>query len=290
MLVSMHRLFLAVFALSVAAHAEPDYGHNASAGKTLQIGDAKIYYEVYGHGPKVVLLHGGGFGCIDEFSGIIPALSKSRTVIAVGLRGHGKSELGKRPLTYQLLADDVVAIVKQLGPEPVDLVGFSSGAITALVVTTQHPELVRSLVAVAGVLGAYGLTDDSLEATRGDLDAKEADVEKNLPPPVLARKRLNPDPGAFGRVARELHRANSVPLIVSKDEVRSIQVPTLVAAGDRDGFGRLEHLVDTFRLLNKGHIAVIPGCGHVVFRCNPDLMLLLVQQFLAENGGPVAPK
>jgi pimeloyl-ACP methyl ester carboxylesterase len=279
---------LPCLAARAGAEAALDYGNNAAAGHTVQVGDAQIYYEIYGHGPTVVLLHGGLFGYIDEYKNIIPALSRDRTVVAVALRGHGKSEVGKQPLSYALLSEDVVAVIRQVTKEPVDLVGFSVGAITAYRLTVRHPELVRSLVVIGGLLGGYGMSDESLAGSQGNLDVNA--LEKGLPPQVVARTKLNPDRGAFARLATELQRLGTQLVYVDKDEVRSIKVPTLVASGDRDGYSRLEHTVEAYRLLPKGQLALVPGCGHVVFFCRPDLVLLLVQGFLAENGGTVTAK
>ena len=79
---------------------DTQYGTNDKAGHYLNVGDAKIYYEVYGEGIPVVLLHGGYHGYIDEFKKYIPVLSKQFKVIAIATRGYGKSEIGTKPFSY----------------------------------------------------------------------------------------------------------------------------------------------------------------------------------------------
>ena len=79
---------------------DTQYGTNDKAGHYLNVGDAKIYYEVYGEGIPVVLLHGGDHGYIDEFKKYIPVLSKQFKVIAIATRGYGKSEIGTKPFSY----------------------------------------------------------------------------------------------------------------------------------------------------------------------------------------------
>src|SRR5690349_18739075 len=75
------------------------YGDNPKAGKYVQSGDARIYYEVYGEGPPLLLLHGGYYGYISEYEPYYPDLTKNFKVIAVATRGHGRSEIGHTPLT-----------------------------------------------------------------------------------------------------------------------------------------------------------------------------------------------
>src|SRR5688572_8741711 len=84
------------------AEVKIPYGNNPAAGKYLQVDDAKIYYEVYGQGPPLLLLHGDFYGSIGEFEQYYPMLSKNFTVIAVGRRGHAQSEMGKQPFTVKL--------------------------------------------------------------------------------------------------------------------------------------------------------------------------------------------
>jgi pimeloyl-ACP methyl ester carboxylesterase len=107
------------------------FGDNPSAGHYQQVGDAEIYYETYGSGPPLVLLHRGLYGYIDEFSGVIPELSQHHSVIAIALRGHGKSEFGRQPLSNTLFADAAATVVRHVTSEPPDVVSFSVGAMAA---------------------------------------------------------------------------------------------------------------------------------------------------------------
>jgi len=152
------------------------YGNNPSAGHYLQLEDVKIYYEVYGAGHPLVLLHGGLYGYIDEFRGVIPELSRHYTVIAIALRGHGKSELGKRPLSNALFAEDSAAVIRHATSEPVELVGFSTGAMAAYVLTINHPEIVHKLIAVGGPIAASGSTEAA--GNEAEADSNPAELEK----------------------------------------------------------------------------------------------------------------
>jgi pimeloyl-ACP methyl ester carboxylesterase len=271
---------------SLPAHGEPAppsqdtvrFGANPVAGRYLQVDDARIYFEVYGKGEPVVLLHGGLFGYIDEFARLIPALSRDYMVIAIATRGHGKSELGRRPLSYRLFAEDCAAIIRSLQLPPVNLIGFSDGAIAAYHVAATHPDRVRRLIAVGGPLGLRGYSAaGAAELDRYNTPAK---LEGFASAFVARRKRLMPDSTVWSSFVRQLNAMWSEPEYISQEAVRAIRTPALVAAGDRDQYLTLEHLLEVFRLLPQGRVAVIPGSGHTVFDSQHDLMVGLIREFL----------
>jgi alpha-beta hydrolase superfamily lysophospholipase len=108
------------------------YGANPAAGHYLRVDDANIYYETYGSGgTPIVLLHGGLYGYIEEFGELIGELSKHRRVIAIATRGHGKSDLGTKPFSYALFANDAFTVIRHETGEKVDVLGFSDGAVTS---------------------------------------------------------------------------------------------------------------------------------------------------------------
>lgn len=110
-------------------------------------GDAKIYYEVYGEGKPVFVFHGGGVGTPYEMGQLIDKLLQNYQVITVSTRGHGRSEIGHLPLTYEQKANDMLAMMKEVTDEPMVLLGFSDGAYTAYKVASMYPERVDSVIA-----------------------------------------------------------------------------------------------------------------------------------------------
>ena len=116
------------------------YGDNASAGHYAQASDARIYYEVYGEGDPLIVLHGGQVGSTAEMSQFIDSLRGSYQVIAVSTRGHGKSEIGHSQVTLQQRADDVVAVLSQVTNKPAIVLGFSDGAYTGYSLAASYPE------------------------------------------------------------------------------------------------------------------------------------------------------
>jgi pimeloyl-ACP methyl ester carboxylesterase len=107
-----------------------------------------MYYEIRGTGYPLILLH-GGVGAIEMFSPILPALASNRQVIAVDLQAHGRTAGIDRPLRFELMADDIAALIRQLGIEKADVMGYSLGGGVALQTAIRHPEAVRKLVVVS---------------------------------------------------------------------------------------------------------------------------------------------
>jgi len=268
-------IFIIIFCLGSLAYGQTPYGNNPSAGGYYNTGDAKIYYEVYGSGSPVVLLHGGIYGDIDEFSGLIPELSKSHQVIAIVTRGHGRSELGHTPLSYELFAQDSYQVVRHLTTDSVTVIGFSDGAIAGYHFAADHPEMVKKLIAIGG---NFGYTDYSGGGKAFMDNLSGTWMRKNQPKIVAARMTLMPDTSRFDEfidgMARMWHG-----VYVSKEKIAAIQCPTLIMAGQYDGCP-IEQYVALYRLLHKGQIAIIPGSNHLVMFTKPALTLEMMQAFM----------
>jgi len=275
-------LLLVIISSPLIAQKIP-YGSNDSAGHYAQTSDAKIYYEQYGlGGPPIVLLHGGVYGYIDEFGDLINELSKTRTVIAIATRGYGRSELGHQKLSQRLFAEDAATVIRQVTKpgEKVDLLGFSEGAGTSYLLAAKHPELVKRLIAIGGSLGVYGETLPYLE---DGFTLTPEDLNKQVPDFFAARRKLMAHPQQWADLVHGLAEMYKEPVAVRQDEIKSIAIPTLIMAGDRDDYTRLDHFIDIYRLLPKGQLSFIPGCGHVVLNCKPALVIHIVSNFLQES-------
>ncbi len=258
------------------------YGANPSAGHYLQVADARIYYETYGSGgTPLVLLHGGLYGYIEEFGDLIQETSRHRRVIAIATRGHGKSEIGTQPFSYTLFASDALAVIRHETSEKIDLLGFSDGAITSYLLASEHPEMLRRLVAIGGPRGHQDWTEEAIVEFR---KFQPSDVEKNSPQFVADRKKLMPAPERWEEFVTQLTKMEGGPVLVTDQQIRSIQTPTLLIAGDRDPYNRTEKMVEIYRLLPQGQLALIPGCGHVVLDCKPQLTIEAVAGFLDKTG------
>src|SRR5699024_10978875 len=141
-------LFVAVPGIILAQSTKIEHGY-------VSVNGLDYYYEIHGDGEPLLLLH-GGLGSFEMFNSILPLLTKSRQVIGVDLHGHGRTALGDRKINLVDMGDDMVAILKELGYDQLDVMGYSMGSGVGFQLAIQHPELVRRLVLVSAVFARDG--------------------------------------------------------------------------------------------------------------------------------------
>lgn len=257
-----------------------NYGTNDTAGHYLDVGDAKIYYEVYGEGKPVLLLHGGMFGYINEYEKYIPVLSKNYKVIAIATRGHGKSELGEKELSYDLFAEDVSKILKKESNEKALIVGFSDGAIISFLFAANYPDLTDKVVALAGGFGSDWFHKPALNSMKG---LTGEGLEKSYPGFVSSRKKLMPQPERWNEFIAELNKVNMQPVFITDEAAKLIRSPVLVIGGDRDQYFRIDNFTHVHQTLPNSQLAIIPQCGHVDLFSKQWVFEDIISTFLAEE-------
>ncbi|MBC6605371.1 alpha/beta hydrolase [Hymenobacter sp. BT188] len=246
------------------------YGNNPKAGHYAQAGDAKIYYEVYGKGRPFVLLHGGIYGSTYEMGRFIDSLSRTYQVIAVSTRGHGKSELGTAPLTYEQRATDVVAVLKAVTRDSAIVLGFSDGGFAGLKLASLYPERVRKLI-VMGASELYpGMRKFEFTPQQGFvLDSAYMRQQLALMPQP---QRLAEH---FTKVADFYNH-----LTVDKAVLGAIRCPVLLIAGDRDEGVSVQHALNTAQLIPRSQLAIIPNAPHPAFLVNFEAVWYSIVPFL----------
>jgi pimeloyl-ACP methyl ester carboxylesterase len=234
---------------------ETHYGDNPTAGHYVKSGDAKIYYEVYGKGAPLVMLHGGIAGSTYEMAQLIDSFSKYYQVIAISTRGHGKSELGSVPHSYEQKAKDVVAVLNEVTKDSVTVFGFSDGGYTGYYLASLFPERVKQMV----VIGAA-------ETHPGDykIGMKVSDMMKLDKVYWEQQLKLMPEPGRlqemFDKVAAAI--AN---MTVSKDFFATIKCPVLVMAGNHDQFVSTQRVINASKMIPRAELSIIPNATHGAF-------------------------
>ncbi len=192
------------------------YGKNSSVGKFLKVKNADLYYEVYGEGEPIVLLHGNS-GSIKDFYQQIPVLSKKYKVIALDTRGQGRStDTSKNNLTYSIFADDLKVLTDELGFKKINIVGWSDGGNTGLEFVLKYPENVSKLVTIGANVQPDGVDERLLNHMKTELQVLE----------------LENKPEKFNQT-RILKIMIKEPKI-SKGSLQKIQSPVLVIAGEND--------------------------------------------------------
>jgi pimeloyl-ACP methyl ester carboxylesterase len=248
------------------------------AGRISQTSDAKIYYEVYGEGPGVVLLHGGLFGSIKEFQDLIGVLSQRHKVIAIATRGHGGSEVGKKPLSHELFADDFASIIKEVSKDPVVVIGFSDGGITAYQLAIKYPNLVTKLITIGAPLGLYGYTERGLKSLE-EYDSPE-ELEKLAPKFVRAKKMEMPDSTTWNTFIHGMVAMWKQKEYISSEKMRLIKCPTLLIVGDNDEYTKTSHAIEIRDHIKSSFLAVIPGSGHTVLNSQSEITIKIITFFL----------
>ena len=240
----------------------------------------RMYYEVRGTGRPLVLLHGGLMTIEDSFGPLLPVLAAERQVIAAELQGHGRTADIDRDLELRYLADDVAALLDHLGIDQVDVLGFSLGGGVALQLALDHPGRVGRLILVSVSYADDGYHQEISDPARYPTSTRMP-TEEDFRQMREAYVRLAPDPDHFEALEAKASRAAANMKGWTADQLGGITAAALLVFGDHD-FIRLEHAVEVHGLIPGAQLAVLPGTTHMGVMRRADLILPLVQDFLAE--------
>jgi len=279
-------------AISVVADAQAQVSASAVSadpvkgkGHYADVNGIKLYYEIQGSGKPLVLLH-GGLGALEMFGPNLAALAKGRQVIGVDLQGHGRTADIDRPLSVQFMADDIAALIKHLGLQSADIMGYSLGGGVALQTAIRHPEVVNKLVVVSTPFRRNGFYADIL-AQQGQVTAAAAEQMKQTPMYQMYAS-LAPRPQDWSRLLGKIGDAMKVDFDLS-EQIKGIKARTLIVAGDADIFPPA-HAVEMFALLGggqrdagwdgsgrpKSRLAILPGVTHYSMGTEPAMAAVAI--------------
>ncbi len=239
----------------------------------LDLDGVHTYYEALGAGPPLVLLH-GGMCPIETWSGLVPQLSNTYRVFTPERRGHGRSS-DPGPITYENMATDTIAFLQAISVGPAHLVGWSDGAVVALLVALWRPDLVERLVYVGNALNRDGVP--------AEVDAMAETLSPDMLPPMLRQLHDNASPDGpehFDLVFEKLATLWRTEPNLELGELASLSVPTLLVAADHD-MVTIDHLAATQRAIPDAQLAIVPGVDHGFPMEHPDLLASLLHRFLA---------
>lgn len=296
---SVKGLFAGIATLAAIA-AIPAIIHTAHEEPTVQTGQAEeigmpkptksghaavngvnYYYAVYGSGEPLLLLH-GGLGQIEMFGPNLARLAQNRQVIGVDLHGHGRTNLGDREISLIDMGRDMAAVLKTLGHDKVDVLGFSLGAGVAFQFAGQHPEMVRRLALASAVLSTDGFYPEMLPQ-QAAVGAAMAEHMKETPM-YKSYVAVAPNPGDFPKLLDKMGAYMRKSYDWSAD-VKKLTMPVLLIYGDSDMI-RLEHAVKFYQLLGGGlkdagwqrehmsqnRLAIVPNVTHYELGIAPQLV------------------
>ncbi|NOK60402.1 MAG: alpha/beta hydrolase [Chloroflexi bacterium AL-W] len=261
---------------------------NAPQTGYAQVNGLSMYYEIHGAGEPLVLLH-GGFGLTEMFSAILPQLAASRQVIVVDQQGHGRTADIDRPLSPESMGDDMAALIKYMGFDSADLMGYSMGGNAALRAAMQHPELIRKLIVISVPFRRDGWYAE-IRASMDQMSAATAEFLKETPM-YQSYTAVAPEPDNFPVLCEKMGAMLRRDYDWS-DEVAALTMPTLLISGDADSMPPT-HMAQFYELLGggqrdggwdgsgmpKSQLAILPGTTHYNSFASP-LLVPVVMSFL----------
>lgn len=219
-----------------------------------EVNGLKMYYEIYGQGKPLVLIHGGGSTIQSNFGKVIPLFEKNRKVIAVELQAHGRTSDRNADLTFEQDADDIATLLKNLNIDKADFFGFSNGGTTTLQIAIRHPEIVDKIIVGSALAKRNGVPEWFWDFM------KQAKLE-NMPEQLkTAYKQVAPDTSGL----QVMHDRDAKRMVNFKDipdeQIKFIKASTLIIIGDKDVITP-EHAIELHRKIANSELAIIPG-GH----------------------------
>jgi pimeloyl-ACP methyl ester carboxylesterase len=245
----------------------------------------KVYYEVYGEGKPLVLLHGAFMTIDGNWGQLIPELSKTRKVIAIEMQGHGHTPFSDRKITFPTLASDVVGVMDYLKVDSADVVGYSMGGSVAYQLIIQSPKRVKKLVIISSTYKSTGWRPEIAIAF------------KNLKPEMFDNSPMHtaydavaPDKSNWTKFITQMIAFAGTPFDMGDSNIAKISSPVLIIAGDNDGLDKTE-LAKTYQLLGggvsadispmpKSHLAIVPSQSHVGLMMQTKTILAYLDDFL----------
>ncbi|NEU69537.1 alpha/beta hydrolase [Spirosoma agri] len=248
--------------LPITSTRSTAYGSNAKVGKYANVRGFKLYYEVYGAGKPLLFIHGNG-GSIRDFSNQIPHFARNYNVIAVDSRAQGKSTDTSDSLTYEMMADDVNALLDQLHLDSCYVVGWSDGGINGLLLAMRHPEKVKKL-AITGANLWPDTTALEPSLVNWIVSTNDSLAKVTQTPAVKAQKKL------LNLMAFHPH--------ISTADLTNVKCPTLVIGGDHDVI-LPKHTMLIAEAIPNSYLWILPNSGHSTLVRYKDIFNQVVGDF-----------
>lgn len=257
-------LFASLFSLTV------------TAGELIAVGDIKLYVEQQGKGEPLILLH-GGLGSGLSWGKQVPEFSKKYKVILVDSRGQGRSTDAKSPLTYHLMAEDVVALMDKLKIDSARFVGWSDGGNIAIDLAIHHPTRVKSYVAYGANIHPVGLQPDFLNYLR---TASKTKLEKDLGREFL---QVTKEPERLAEIVQKIKTMWLTEPQFTKAQLASIKAPGLILDGKTEEAIRPDHAAEIAAAIPSSTLLMLPDVGHYAMFSDTERFNREVMAFLAKH-------
>ena len=272
----------ATFCLAFAplhAHEPADSITTARTGLKIpvehyaNVNGLRMYFQIRGYGPVLVLLHGGA-GNGDQFEHQVAAFAPHHRLIIPDMCAQGRTTDRPGPLTYHAMAEDVLTLMNQLGPARFDVMGWSDGGVTGIDLAIHHPERVKHLVTFGACFSPRGLNAPDVAWNDTATVAAFGDGMRE------GWTKLNPQPENYAVAMAKVIRMWKTEPRFTPAQLRSIRARTLICAGEHDVI-RPDHTRALARAIPKASLWIVPKASHSVMMEKPDLVNARVLEFLA---------
>ncbi|WP_300565036.1 alpha/beta hydrolase [Flavobacterium sp.] len=286
----LKRCYIQKSLLIIAAFLFNVFLSNGQEVKPIESGYApvngiKVYYEVYGQGMPIVLLHGAFYTIDMNWSQLIPELSKTRKVIAIEMQGHGHSPYSDRTMSITTLASDVEKVMDYLKIDSADVAGYSMGGSIAYQFAIQSPKRLRKLVIISSTYKTNGF----LPIVNKAFEDFKPEFFDNTPLKT-GYDAVAPDKTKWRKFLEQMFVFAEVPFDCGDSNIAKITSPVLIISGDNDGLDKVE-LMKTYQLLGggvsadmvpmpKSQLAIVPSQGHVSLMMQTETILNYLKEFL----------
>jgi len=257
------------------------YGSNTQVGRYAQLDDLKLYYESYGNGEPLLLIH-GGLGSIQDFKNNITDLSKHFNVIAVDSRDYGRSNNPSNTLSYEQMAVDMNNLLTSLGIDKAHVFGFSDGGVIGLYLAAKFPNKVMKVATSGANYLVEGLK--STDFAHFKMTEERVKSDKFWHKFRARYQALSSTPEHFDEHVQKIRKMWLSDPYIPKEEFIRISAPVFLLYGDRDSI-RLEHGLEMFRLLNPKttQLTILPNANHLVYSNQSDLVNPLLIKFFRSS-------
>ena len=275
--ITLTLLAFMIFSIQTNAQQKANYGSNR--GRYVEVQGIKLYYEEYGAGVPLLLLH-GGLSSIRGFSSVIPELSKHFRVIAVDAPGQGRSEQS-HTLSFKSMASHYSEMIDKLGLDSVYVYGFSLGGITALHLAANRPDKVKMVVAHSAVTHLDGYNEGF-----GNSDQMTTEeVEKYADWWLEGHRKHSPQPDQWKKFINDLRTIWRPSNLVPDSVLQQVKAKSLILLGDSDII-HPEHAIKMRQKLAESHLCILPGTTHFALWENPQDLLSVILSFLQNRQKP----
>ena len=261
--------------LSTPALCQDEIEYGSNNGIYLSVSGTKLYYEEYGEGVPLILIH-GGLSSMGYYRLVVPELSNHFRVILVDSPGHGRS-FHADSLSYQLMADHFSEMIDLMDLDSVIVMGCSDGAIVALILAHDRPQKIKKVISDSGLSGLSGYTIKGLEWLKTfDPQSRNRNWVENY-------KKTNPECNRWIDFLSDAKVMWLQEEYITKNELGNIKCPTLLIMGDRDYFIPIAHGIQLHYAISNSELCILPDMGHAVCNKKPAIVNPILLDFLTKR-------